>query len=717
MGLENRFGNNGHSDKGSDDTSNNKNNDVNSDMKSDSSKNNSSGSDSSSSGGDGFKDKMADKAKGKAKNEALKNIPGGGAASGIDISKYAGNLQDVLQGKKSKEDAAKDVAKQAAKDAAREGLKQGAKAAVEGLGHGLGHASPYIAGFLILVWLKQKLDRMMYYLISSALNNPVITWISNAIGAISQSGFFHTVGQVVVGGAKAVFGGVANLVGGVVHGVSAGLHMLGGAVSGLFSSLSGSSAVGAVTGFIAQVTAVIVPVGLVAAVGTTLLSEPKQSDSAICTVLNDIGPAHYGKLGKINYYPNDKDKTAKSLYDAFRHAGYSAYFASGLLGNWNTEAPGFNPKAYYAGGHAFGLTQWDTHSNRYQGLIDYAKKHNGKIDDLSIQAGYIDYEFHHDYASVRKIVEKANSPAQAAWFISRGNTITATKKGNKVVGDLDRKYYNSSLTDIGGYEGDGDMSDGRPTAAEAYYKKFANGKVDGSDNNDATSNDIIGAVQSALGCNQSSDDDGDTADWTGTIKESIPDTGMHWSWKDVPSDIKKYVHDPEKVGMKYDKMGEGWNLPSYVQNSNAHDRLDLIWQCVTFAESYFLHTHKNMSSPKDWVGGDGGAIAQNFANKFGGKLSKRPNAGAVASAAPYTTDNHLASGPWGHVFVVTHVLKNGDLIGLEENMVGSNGQPLSGSYNFTVTWDVLVLKKSTYTNWGIKFYTPDAKKYPAKWSK
>lgn len=725
MGLENRFRNDNQSSKGSDDLSKNNNDDANRDMNSDGAKNASSGSDAASSGGDGFKDKVADKAKGKAKGEALKNIPGGGAASGIDTSKYADNLQDVVQGRKSKEEAAKDVAKQAAKDAAREGLKQGAKAAAEGLGHGLGHASPYIAGFLILVWLKQKLDRMMYYMISSVLNNPLITWISNAIGAIAQaSGFFHAVGQAVVGGAKMLFGGISHLVGGVVHGVSAGLHMIGSAVSGLFSSLSGSSAVGAVTGFIAQVAAVIVPIGLITAVGTALFSEPKQSDSAICTVLNDISSPSYGKLGKATFYKGDPEKTARSIYGALRTGGYTAKQAAGILGNLSVENTTFDPKVVAGDGSgATGIAQWQD-SRLKSAIPQFAKKvGTDNMFDLNFQLAFLDNELQTGYKQVLDAMNKSKDAADAARVFNYGNLTHAEQVkafGNMKNTEGGSMYYdyNSALPDTRGYEGSADRTDKRPDNAKSYYDKFANSKTDGSDSDAAAANDVIGAIQSALGCNQTSDDDGDTADWSGTIKESIPDIGMHWSWDDVPSDIKKYIYDPEKVGMKFNKMGDGWNLPADVKNSNAHVNTALLWQCVTFAQAYFLNTHKNMSSPKDWVQGNGGDIAQAYADKFGGKVTHHPNAGAVASAAAGTTDNNLASGDYGHVFVVTHVLKNGDIIGLEENMGwGHPSKPLSGTYNYTAAWDVVVLKKSTYTNWGIKFYTPDASKYPAKWSK
>lgn len=716
MGLENRFGNNNNNDssKNSDDFSTDDKDKKNSDTSSKS---------SDTSKNDSFKDKATDKAKGKATDEAMKHVPGADMASGIDTSKYASNLKAMLSGEKSKEEAAKDIAKDAAKDAAKQGAKMAGKAAAQATGEGLRHASPYIGAFLLYLWFQQKLNKLIMAAWNAIFDNPLVAWVINAIGAVVNAS--NTLSALLHGAAaffKGLLGTISHAVGGVVHSVAhlamGAVHLVTGAVSsvanfvgGFFGGASGSSMVASVVTITVQAVTITLPVATVAALGYSIF-EPKQSDDAICTVLSAEAPVHYGKLGHATFYKGDPEKTLHSVYNAFRTGGYTAKQTAAILGSLVIEDPSFDPHTV-AGDNsgATGIAQWQGDRLKTK-MPAYAKKIGAPtIFDLNFQLAYLDYELHSGYPKTLDAMNKAKDVKTAARIFNYGNltpALQASSFGNMKNTEGGSMYYtyDSSLPVAYGFEGSADRTEKRPDNAQKIYDKYSNSKTDGSDLATAMGNDMISAAQSALGCNKQQDT-GDTSDWSGTIKESIPDIGMHWSWNDVPSDIKKYIHSPEDVGMKFNDGGSGWGLPGNVDPE----------QCTQFAIPYFMKIH-GQDPKKNWLyGPDGGGVASAFAKRYGGKVTHRPNQGAVASAAPNTTDNNLATGDYGHVFVVSHVLQNGDIIGLEQNMAwGTPHKALSGTYNNTVSWDVLVLKKSTYTKWGIQFYTPDAKKYPLKWS-
>lgn len=512
-------------------------------------------------------------------------------------------------------------------------------------------AAHYGAMGIGYLWIVSKGLQFMNMLLNLLFNNPISNIIANVIAMAS-----HLVQAV------------SHAVGAAVHAVGGLLHGIGSAIGGAVHAVTGSSSAATTASIAAQVAAVMSPIAVIAVVGTAIIN-PKNADELKCEIENIANPT-YSKLGKVEA-GSDANKTARNIYNALRKAGYTKNVSLALVANLFREST-FNPKA--VNGSAKGIVQWM--GGRCDALLKYADSHHGSADDLSIQLGYMDYELHNDKKNVLDAATKA--------------------------GSLD------DTTDIitNDYEVPGNQEDEpRREQAHTYEKMFESSSDDSASNNDSL-------AQSAADDSCNNDDSENIADWTGSIKESIPDDGMHWSRDDVPSDIKKYVVDPTKVGMTYNQGGQGWDLPDAVKNSNAHSEDALIWQCVTFADSYFLHIHKNMKSPRDWIQGNGGVIAKTAASKFGGKVSNTPHAGDIASVTSGAVcNNMLATGDAGHVFVVSHVLKNGTVIGLEENMTWDH-KNLSGTYNWTVGWDYVVLTKKTYQNWKLEFYQPDKSKYP-----
>lgn len=557
-----------------------------------------------------------------------------------DLAKnpYAQNAKDVVTGKKSKEQAAVDAGKHALK---KHGAKVLSKAAMPAIHYGaLG------VGYL---YLADKALQIMNFLLNLIFNNPITNIIGN-IMAMASSAW------------SAVSGAVSAAANAIVHGTGTVLNLIGSAAAAVAHSVTGSAGVATGASIAAQITAVVTPLAVVGSLATAILA-PKNADNIACEIAQIASPS-YGQLGAVSRDPNNSDKTAISVYNAFRKGGYTKNVALAITANLSKEST-FNPESKNDIG-AFGLAQWM--GNRYNNLQAYASQHHAKITDFSTQLNFVNEELQHSYKNVLDQATKAGSLADATDAITNG------------------------------YEVPGEAQDVPRQEQAATYEKLVSGSKSGAADSAASNNDAL--AQSAADSLCGKNDTEDAADWTGSIKENIPDIGAHYSTDDVPSDIKAFVKSPTLVGMKDSDGGAGWDVPS------GNDPM----QCVSFAVPYFLKIHKNMSM-KDWLTGNGQDIAGNAAKKFGGKVSKVPHAGALASAIAGKTDNNLETGSYGHVFVVSHVLKNGTVIGLEENMTWA-GKNLSGTWTHTVNWDYVVLTKATYEKWDIQFYTPDNKKYP-----
>lgn len=182
----------------------------------------------------------------------------------------------------------------------------------------------------------------------------------------------------------------------------------------------------------------------------------------------------------------------------------------------------------------------------------------------------------------------------------------------------------------------------------------------------------------------------DSADGGADGSGSVSANGVqHWGRNSVPKDVKKYIHDPGKAGLAYGTQG-GWYNPGN--------------QCVHFASSYFRQIWN--AGPRPMVP-TGKQVAHYWASAMGGKTSKTPHAGSVASCPGNV--NGISTGGAGHTWVVQHVLSNGDTIIAEQNIPGLSGQ----GNQTTCTWNFGLIPKSVSDKY-ITYYTP-SKKHKLNW--
>lgn len=375
------------------------------------------------------------------------------------------------------------------------------------------------------------------------------------------------------------------------------------------------------------------------------------------------------------------EDNAKQLFDFLvQHEGFSGAGAAGAVGNAIQES-NCNPKACNPSNDVAGIFQWSGFNGNQNGsrITATGKIKAGDVSTLTMEneLELTDYELNHGYHEAKLQVGKATDPTEAAHLWC---------------GPL--------------FEGAaGQDEDKREANAREIYKKFNGDSIKanesmlgqgGSNDGLAAANDQTAAIQNALACgNASGNATGAQPDGSGAIKEKA--TGYtSYNWDKIPDDMKKYVHDPKKAGM-------AWGSPSGWFNYGG--------QCVHFSSSYFHNIWKG--SPKVMVD-VGGNSADMWAKAMGGKVTNTPAAGAIASVPPYSDPKVVGSGSqgqYGHTFIVSHVLANGDFIGIEQNYPPNSGDDIGKPG----TWDVCLVSKEEYQKYKFKFFTPDPKKYKLNW--
>lgn len=226
---------------------------------------------------------------------------------------------------------------------------------------------------------------------------------------------------------------------------------------------------------------------------------------------------------------------------------------------------------------------------------------------------------------------------------------------------------------------------------EGVFKHYPGLKDQGQGSNFLNNFNVTSTDESKTSGNvsSSSDDDcgdddssGTEADWTG----EVPSDATAWGYKpdDVPDSLKKFIHNPSDVGLKYGGPN-GW-----VEHSG---------QCVDLTESLGNIIWGNSGITQ----GNGIDQADAWASRvFKNKVKDKPKAGAIFSTG--------FSQP-GHTGIVSHVFENGDVLVIEQNT------PLSGSDYFHVpdTWDYRIFRKDEQKANNMKFAYPDDR--DADWSK
>lgn len=188
-------------------------------------------------------------------------------------------------------------------------------------------------------------------------------------------------------------------------------------------------------------------------------------------------------------------------------------------------------------------------------------------------------------------------------------------------------------------------------------------------------------------------------DGTGTVSEN-PDTNNggveRWYLGEEPEDIKPYLETPRTAGLAYQNP-DGW----FNGRGVAAD------QCVGFASSYFYAlwsqkgTQQRLPQVKVAMGGD---AAADWAHAVGGHTSSEPHAGAIAGTG-HDHPEPLGTNPYGHTFVVIHVLANGDIIAAEQNGLYSGGNNTHGPA--ANQWNYMLISRHCYHDIiHAQFFTP-----------
>ena len=188
-------------------------------------------------------------------------------------------------------------------------------------------------------------------------------------------------------------------------------------------------------------------------------------------------------------------------------------------------------------------------------------------------------------------------------------------------------------------------------------------------------------------------------DGTGHVAED-PDKNNggveRWYLGEEPEDIKPYLQTPRTAGLAYQDPS-GW----FNGKGVAAD------QCVGFASSYFYAlwaqkgSEQRLPQVKVAMGGD---AAADWAKAVGGHTSSVPHAGAIAGTG-HDHPEPLGTNPYGHTFVVIHVLANGDIIAAEKNGLYSGGNNTKGAG--TNQWNYMLISKHCYHDIiHAQFFTP-----------
>lgn len=200
-------------------------------------------------------------------------------------------------------------------------------------------------------------------------------------------------------------------------------------------------------------------------------------------------------------------------------------------------------------------------------------------------------------------------------------------------------------------------------------------------------------------CEKKSSLTGKPADWGNDGKGVYPkDAPTMFNADNIPDSVKEFVLDPRKVGMHY-KDSTGWTNPGN--------------QCANFASSflYALWEKDGQKNPNAAGPGginEGGLFAGVYAKKYGSdKTTKTPSKGAMGSSMSGAAGFHPL---YGHVWIVSHVFENGDILVAEQNV--ARGSVGSGEANGTTNaWHYRYITKETQKLMDADYYSPSEAGY------
>ena len=166
---------------------------------------------------------------------------------------------------------------------------------------------------------------------------------------------------------------------------------------------------------------------------------------------------------------------------------------------------------------------------------------------------------------------------------------------------------------------------------------------------------------------------------------------MFWKRGDLPDDLKPYALNPESIGMAFGSR-TGWDGASAYLSSGIFD------QCTTFSAACFgalwVKDNKQMGGAHGMSGNGEDLVGQTSAT-LGTKVSTTPTSGDVFSY------------PNNHTGIVSHVFDNGDILVVEQNVIGYSGGGIGESF----TWSYSYITKGTQTARSWTFTNPSSVGY------
>lgn len=125
-----------------------------------------------------------------------------------------------------------------------------------------------------------------------------------------------------------------------------------------------------------------------------------------------MGDMGGGGFGGGSSGPLKGSNNHEKAFNFFKSRGYSSQAAAGIIGNLMQESgTDLNPSLHQKGGPGRGLAQWTYKSDRWNGLVQYAKSKNRNWDDFQTQLEYIDMEMNNK--NLNPFWRKQNSSLQA----------------------------------------------------------------------------------------------------------------------------------------------------------------------------------------------------------------------------------------------------------------------------------------------------------------
>lgn len=323
-----------------------------------------------------------------------------------------------------------------------------------------------------------------------------------------------------------------------------------------------------------------------------------------------------------------------------------------------------------------GLGQWTNGRNKL--LVDFAKENDMPWYEFDTQMMFMisgDEQYRQD---------------QLMEFITKDNP------GNV---DQETTIFNEGW--IGQPPGGGDIESRKKHAQDYMFileraevdKDFAKSILDGVNVERSKNNEATGAFEKDDGCGEVVGDHyaSSTPDGTGELPPGL--TGIAWKHTAVPEAVEEFAKDPRAAGLEFGGPG-GWAPGQWYD------------QCVALTHSLFTLIYPDWNKdgrPTTTPPGDGWSNAKGWADNYGESTQDYPQAGAV-----FSEDNGSV---YGHTGIVQHVFANGDILIVEQNVVGASGEMIGQSY----TWNFRVLSKETASpKNGYVFFKP--KGYEPQWN-